>query len=65
MALYLDLEQGESLRIGQSTVRIESKTGKRVRLRIDGPEDVRQVKPGQPDSAPIQPFTRPRLSVAK
>ena len=53
MALYLELEPGDSLKIGGSTVKMESKTGKRARFRIDSRDDVRHVKAG--DTTPDAP----------
>jgi hypothetical protein len=53
MALYLDLVPGNQIRIADTTVTIEAKTGARIRVRIDGPDRVTQVKD------PPKPFTRP------
>lgn len=47
MALHLDVEPGDTIRIGpHTTVRIERKSGQRTRLRIDSTEDISQYKSG-------------------
>ncbi len=44
MALFLDVLPGESVSIGSDTrITIEEKTGKRTRLRIESPQDVRKT----------------------
>lgn len=48
MALMLDADPGDSIRIGATTIlRIERKTGQRTRLRIDSSEDIAQFKAGE------------------
>lgn len=46
MALFLDLAPGAAVRVGDTTITIEAKSGARVRLRIEGPDKVEPVKPG-------------------
>lgn len=60
MALHLDLAPGAQVRIGETTVTIEAKTGPRVRLRIDGPDRVTQVPAPQPTLT--RPATQQRTS---
>lgn len=72
MALFLDIEPGDTVRIGQSSIVLEAKSGRRARLRIDSTEDVTHSKGGSEStlarSAPTEPapdtgrkpiFTRP------
>jgi hypothetical protein len=73
MAVFLDVPVGDSVRIGNSTITVEEKSGRRARLRIDTREDVsleragamRRVEPAPPSaqpapSAPTPPvLTRP------
>lgn len=42
MPLFMDLLPGEGVEMdrGRITVRVEEKSGRRVRLRLDGPRDV-------------------------
>lgn len=40
MALRVDVEVGQAIKIGNSTVTIEDKNGRRARLRIESDEDV-------------------------
>jgi hypothetical protein len=54
MALFLEVEPCDELRIGRSTVRIERKSGQKARLRIDSPDDVHHVKPGEEPPAPAE-----------
>lgn len=57
MALFLDLELGDALRIGDDTVvRLEAKSGKRARLRIESPADVKHLRGGEEAKAGL---TRP------
>lgn len=59
MALFLDAEPGDEIRIGQSVVRIERKSGQKARLRIESTEDVHHTKPGDEPEQPAAPaFTR-------
>ncbi|HET6631511.1 MAG TPA: hypothetical protein VFG73_02230 [Rhodanobacteraceae bacterium] len=56
MALMLELEPGDAVRIGTgTTVRLESKTGARARLRIDSDQNIATLKAG------ATPAERPRL----
>lgn len=49
MALHLDVEPGDTIRIGDhTTVRMERKSGQRARLRIESSEDINQFKAGEP-----------------
>lgn len=76
MPLYLDVQPGESVRIGESTIAVEQKSGKRTRLRIDSPDRVEHVKadakpamtqpdipPQPPRPAPAAAGARPRLTM--
>lgn len=56
MALMVDVEVGQSIHIGKSKVTIESKNGRRARLRIDSTDDVTVAQPPdeEPDSKPIR-----------
>lgn len=55
MALFLDLDNGDAVRIGEGTVvRLEAKSGKRARLRIESSEDVEHVKGAEPTTAGLQ-----------
>jgi hypothetical protein len=65
MALFLDAEVGDEVRIGESRVRIERKNGSRVRLRITSSEEIDHSKPGDTNAEPVAsilpattPFTR-------
>lgn len=46
MAVFLDVPVGDSVRIGNSTVTVEEKSGRRARLRIDTREDVSLERAG-------------------
>lgn len=59
MAVYMDLAQGDTLVIGGSRVRIERKSGQRVRLMIDSQEDIERIKAGDDVPAMKQPATAP------
>lgn len=49
MALHLDAEPGDTIRIGPHTlIRLERKNGKRARLAIESNEDIAQYKAGDP-----------------
>lgn len=48
MALHLDVEPGDTIRIGNTLVRMERKNGRRARLSIDSSEDIAQYKAGDP-----------------
>lgn len=65
MALFLEVEPGDEVRIGESRVRIERKGGQRVRLRIQSEDDVEHVKPSDTTAQPAasilptaEPFSR-------
>lgn len=48
MAVFIELNTGDSLVIGSNTrVRLEHKSGSRARLRIDSSEDIERVKAGE------------------
>ena len=49
MALFLDVSLDDVLRIGATTITVERKSGRKTRLRIDGPDDVKMTK--KPDPA--------------
>lgn len=66
MALYLDLDIGDSVRIGADTVvQVERKSGSRVKLRIQSEYKVRlerSDKPERPDASKItRTLERPKL----
>jgi len=44
MALYLDLAPGNAVRVGDTTITVEAKSGARTRLRIEGPDRVQQQR---------------------
>lgn len=48
MAVYMDLQQGDTLLVGNSRIRLERKSGQRARLMIDSTEDIERVKAGEP-----------------
>lgn len=54
MALFLDLAPGAAVRVGETTIVVEAKSGSRVRLRIEGPDKVQQVNPGLKLTRPPQ-----------
>ena len=59
MALLLDVEIGDAVRIGDGTVvRLEAKSGKRARLRIESRDDVNHVRGGDTAGAGLQRPTR-------
>ncbi len=72
MAVFLDVPVGDSVRIGNSTITVEEKSGRRARLRIDTREDVsleragatsRPPSPAPAAQAPVPPvLTRPKLA---
>jgi hypothetical protein len=67
MALHLDVEAGDTIRIGpHTTVRMERKSGQRARLRIDSSEDIAQFKAGEPvPELTRQPQPRPDTRQAR
>lgn len=50
MALFIDVGPGDALRVGDSYVTIERKSGARSRLRIVGPEEVELLRDLSRDS---------------
>lgn len=44
MGLFLELLPGEGVRIGDSTVKVEDKSGRKIRLRIESSEEIEHVK---------------------
>jgi hypothetical protein len=46
MALKLDLAPGDAVRIGNSIIKVEDKSGKRTRVSIDSDEDIQSYKAG-------------------
>jgi len=62
MALNVDVEVGQAIRIGTSTITVEAKNGRRARLRIDSSEDVSVGKPpDDPSEKPIRDGLSRRL----
>lgn len=68
MPLYIELKPGDSFNIGSSNVRVESKSGGKVRLAVDSEyrvsitraEDM-PARPARAESAaPAPPFQRPK-----
>jgi sRNA-binding carbon storage regulator CsrA len=63
--LFRDVAPGESLRIGDITIRVEKKTGASVRLAIDAPHEVEHIRAERPtltqapSSAPPSPPPAP------
>lgn len=59
MALFLEVEIGDAVRIGDGTVvRLEAKSGKRARLRIESRDDVNHIRGGDAAGAGLQRPTR-------
>ena len=48
MALFLDAKAGDTLFVGENKIELVHKSGRRMRLRITGPDDVELVKAFQP-----------------
>lgn len=48
MALFVDIGVGDTLKVGDMTLRLQFKTGKKARLKIEAPKDldVRLTKDG-------------------
>lgn len=61
MTLYRDVQPGDTLRIGDTVIAIEQKSGQRTRMRIDSPLEVEHLKAGarptmtRPDVQPSRP----------
>lgn len=55
MALYRDVKPGDELRIGNTKITVETKSGQRTRLRIDSPFDVEHVKATAATSSDVKP----------
>lgn len=52
MALFLDVGFDDILRVGSTTIVIERKSGRKVRMRISGTDEIEMTK--KPD-APVAP----------
>jgi len=52
MSLYLDVSVGDVLHVGQTQVEVVHKSGRRVRFRITGPDNVDLVREPRQDTAP-------------
>lgn len=68
MALFLSVEPGDSVRIGDSVISFEKKSGRQVRVRIDSKLDIEHVggqgdKPATPVPAREAPAEQPRNGV--
>lgn len=48
MAFFTDLAPGDTLIIGGTSVTVERKSGKRVRLRVEGDADIHRVPAPEP-----------------
>ena len=59
MSLFRDVAPGQALRIGDTVVQVEHKTGNRVRLRIDSPHPVEHVTAAKPQLSPASPPATP------
>lgn len=46
MAVYRDVQPGDTLRIGDTIIEVAHKTGQRARLRIESKLDVEHIKAG-------------------
>jgi hypothetical protein len=44
MAMFQDLRPGDAIRIGDSTITVQAKSGSRARLRIDSAQDVQVIR---------------------
>jgi hypothetical protein len=65
MALFLDLDTGDAVRVGDHTVvRLEAKSGKRARLRIESTADVEHVKGAEPTTPGLQRTAPPPQAAA-
>jgi sRNA-binding carbon storage regulator CsrA len=53
MAMIRDLKPGDSIFIGDSQVTVESKSGQRVRLRIEAPKDTPIQNKKEPPQLPM------------
>lgn len=62
MALYLDLAPGNAVRVGDTTITVEAKSGARTRLRIEGPDRVQQIN--EPSPLKLTRPSPPRMSTA-
>lgn len=75
MAVWLDVPIGDSVRVGNSVITVEDKSGRRARLKIETREGVSLERAGAPRPAPAalppaQPpspggqftLTRPKLN---
>lgn len=40
MALFLDVDTEDTLHVGDTVIKLEAKSGRRARLRIEGPAEV-------------------------
>lgn len=55
MALFLDVSTEDILRIGDTLVTLEQKSGKRARIRIEGPAEVELFRPNSQREKQQQP----------
>lgn len=70
MSWLRDLQPGDKLHIGESTIAIEHKTGQRIRVRVDSPLEIALIKAGselrpamkQPPMQPTQQQVAPAAS---
>jgi len=40
MAMFVDIAVGDTLQVGDMVIRLQFKTGKKARLKIDAPKDI-------------------------
>lgn len=67
MPVFRDVKPGDVLRIGDTVIEVEYKSGARARLRIDSPLEVKHQMAqaaSMTRPAPIAPTTAPRDAVA-
>jgi hypothetical protein len=61
MALHREVKPGDTLRIGDTVIVVEHKSGQATRLRIDTSLPIHQTKAGQVPAAPSE-APKPTLS---
>lgn len=47
MAAFFEVAAGDSLVIGKSIIKVERKSGQKVRLAVDSSEDIEHIKAGE------------------
>lgn len=64
MALFLDVDHGETIVIGGSRITLQKKSGTRARLRIDSEEEVHLDRGMQGEGAPAPDAPEPSPQAA-